>query len=367
MRALRLALTFAAVLFAAPAHAHTMSVAHVDATTQPGGAVRLEADLALRDIALTLSLDANRDERVTWGELQAVAPQLQSLVAERIELARGGQPCQIAPVALGTRRYDDGMYATITMQGRCAARGALSLRYGLFFDRDPRHRALVTLREAGTVSGGIARAQARTVSGRDGDAAPFAAFVREGVHHILVGYDHLAFLVSLLLTAALVREGGGWSPASGVRASLGRVLGIVTAFTVAHSATLALAAMGLVTPASRWVESAIAGSVVIAALNNVWPWTTRRTWVLGFGFGLVHGFGFAGALAELGLPQGQRLAWLFGFNLGVELGQLSVVACLLPVLYGLRGTRWYPRAAMPLASLSLAGVAGIWMVQRLGA
>jgi hypothetical protein len=142
---------------------------------------------------------------------------------------------------------------------------------------------------------------------------------------------------------------------------------VVTAFTLAHSLTLSLAALGWVVPASRWIEAAIAASVLLAALNNLRPVATRRLWVIAFGFGLIHGFGFAGALTELGLPTGARLACLVGFNLGVEIGQLAVVALVLPVLFALRHRAVYVRALMPAASLGIAALAGMWCVQRLAA
>jgi hypothetical protein len=120
-----------------------------------------------------------------------------------------------------------------------------------------------------------------------------------------------------------------------------------------------------VTPASKWVEAAIAASVVLAALNNVRPLVTRRLWLVGFVFGLIHGFGFAGALGELGLPNRARLSALFGFNVGVELGQIAVVAAALPVLVAVRDKRWYAKAVMPLLSLAIAGLAAFWLWERL--
>lgn len=124
-------------------------------------------------------------------------------------------------------------------------------------------------------------------------------------------------------------------------------------------------ALGWVVPASRWIEPVIAAGVLLAALNNVWPWVTGRLWAMSFGFGLIHGFGFAGALSELGLPQTGRLLSLFGFNLGVEFGQLAVVCLVLPLLFLLRGKRWYSHRAMPLLSLGIAMVATGWLWQRL--
>ena len=350
-----------------PAGAHALSVSHLDIAAAADGHARVELDLAIRDLALTLPLDADHDERVTWGELQAIAAPLQGLVASRLALATAAGPCRLLSSGLATRHYDDGAYATVLLVARCPTAGPLRLHYALFFDRDPQHRALVTLRRNGTVATAIARTDARQLRFDAVADNPFGDFLDEGVRHILTGYDHLAFLLSLLLPATLLRIGGRWQPAPNLRASLGQVLGIVTAFTVAHSVTLTLAALGWVTPASRWVESSIAASVLVAALNNVQPLVVRRLWTVGFGFGLVHGFGFAGALTEIGLPRHARLASLLGFNLGVEFGQLLVVAAVLPLLFALRRPRWYARVAMPLGSLAIAALAADWLLQRLGA
>ena len=353
-------------LLAAPAAAHTLSVSHLDiVVSSRGGGARVQLDLAIKDLALTLPLDANHDEVVTWGELQAVRGSLQQLVSSGLRISTARGECALVPSGLAARRYDEGAYATVLLDARCPSGGAVTVRYGLIFDRDPQHRALITVRRGDQVATGIARADAPRVTIPLGGGNPLADFLREGIHHILVGYDHLAFLMSLLLPASLVRTGRRWQPSTSLHASLVHILGIVTAFTVAHSITLSLAALGWITPATRWVESGIALSVLLAALNNVWPVVTRRAWTLAFGFGLVHGFGFAGALTELGLPKGARLASLFGFNLGVEAGQLAVVCLALPVLYLLRDRAWYPRWAMPLASMAIATIAAWWMVQRI--
>ena len=353
-------------LLAQVCQAHTLSVAHLDIVVPADGSdPSLELDLALRDIALTLPLDANRDEQVTWGELLAVQAPLQDLVSRGLTISTRAGPCRLTSRGLAIRRYDDGGYATLKLSAHCPSLGALQVDYRLLFASDPQHRALVTVRRGGTVVTGIARADATRVDIPLEGGSPFLDFVREGVHHILIGYDHLAFLVSLLLPAALLRRQRAWQAAPDFRTCLMHVLGIVTAFTLAHSITLSLAALGWVTPASRWVEASIALSVLLAALNNVWPVVSRRVWLLGFGFGLVHGFGFAGALLELGLPKGARLAALVGFNVGVELGQLLVVAGLLPLLFLVRGKPWYARRVMPLASLLIALLAGYWMYRRL--
>lgn len=353
------------LLLAGQVLAHTLSVSRLDiAQPQGDGPARVELDLSLRDLALTLPLDANRDEAITWGELQAQQASLQALVLANLRLATTGD-CRLAPTSLATRRYDDGAYATLRFAAHCPAGRNLRVHYALLFDRDPRHRALVTLRRGGEATSAIARDDARDVTLAWDGGHPFRDYLREGIHHILIGYDHLAFLLSLLLPAALVRSGAQWKPSDALRGSVLRVLGLVTAFTLAHSITLGLAAVGWVRPASRWVEAAIALSVLLAALNNLRPVVARRLWLVAFAFGLIHGFGFAGALGELGLPADARLLALFGFNLGVELGQLAVVAILLPILFAVRHQPSYRRIAMPLASLMIAALAAWWLFQRI--
>ena len=198
---------------------------------------------------------------------------------------------------------------------------------------------------------------------------PFAAYVQQGVWHIWSGTDHILFLMALLLPAVLVRVDGRWLPVTTFRAALIAVVKTVTAFTVAHSITLTLAALGYIHAPSRLVESAIAASVLIAALNNVVPLfkshsVLDRAWLMAFVFGLVHGLGFANVLFELGLPRQTLLLALVGFNVGVELGQLAIVAVFLPTAFALRGTTLYARAVMQAGSAVVMLLAAVWFVER---
>ena len=174
-------------------------------------------------------------------------------------------------------------------------------------------------------------------------------FVKLGIGHILTGYDHLLFLVALLATAR-----GGWS-----------VVRIVTAFTLAHSVTLSIAALGIVTVPERIIEPLIAATIVWVALENLFATDPdRMRWLWSFGFGLVHGFGFASALGELGLRGPALVRGLVGFNIGVEIGQLIFVAVFLPALTWLargRGARLTPR----IASLAVAVIGTYWLVERI--
>ena len=181
----------------------------------------------------------------------------------------------------------------------------------------------------------------------DLDGGP-AGFFRLGVEHILTGYDHLLFLLALLL------RGGRFLS----------LLKIITAFTVAHSITLALAVLGVVTIPGRIIEPAIAASIVWVALENLLRRDApSQRWLVSFVFGLVHGFGFASAIEPLALPPARLALALLGFNLGVEAGQALVVALLLPLLLWMRGRSWEPRVVRA-ASLGVAAVGLGWVVQR---
>jgi hydrogenase/urease accessory protein HupE len=170
-----------------------------------------------------------------------------------------------------------------------------------------------------------------------------------GIEHILTGYDHMLFLVSLLM----------------IGATLPHLLKIVTAFTVAHSITLSLAVLGLVDLPSRWVESAISLSITYVAAENVWRGRSSlgSRWLVTFGFGLVHGLGFASALTELHLPRANLAASLVGFNLGVEIGQVSVILLATLALDAIRQWGGAPvfRRSVSVAA-ALTGL--VWFVQR---
>ena len=246
---------------------------------------------------------------------------------------------------------------------------SLDLDCGVFFQLDPQMRGLLRVEHQGILQTAVFNAdqpKARFVwAAPDSRGKQFLSFVEEGAWHIWKGYDHILFLIALLLPAVLQRQESGWSGAAAFRPALLKVLKIVTAFTVAHSITLALATLKLVSLPSRGVESVIAISVLLAALNNIFPLFRGRTWVLVFAFGLIHGFGFANVLAELGLEKGILALTLVGFNLGVELGQVMIVGIFLPLAYGFRHTLAYQRWVLRGGSALVALVAATWMLERL--
>lgn len=363
-------LAFLLLILCAPsAFPHTLSVAHVDIAAPADGGVIVEVDVALRDLALTMPLDADGDNAITWGELQRQQPALERLLLQGVRLSSSSAACDLETQALGTRSYDGMAYASMRFRSDCVPGPGLAVDYGLIFDQDPAHRAIVAWRIGEQVQTDILQAGMRTArldaSAGNSGRGTFMQFLREGIQHILGGIDHLAFLLALLLPAVLIRNDGRWQPVPRVAGSLRTVAGVVTAFTLAHSITLSLAALGIVRPDGQLVEVVIAVSVLLAALNNIRPVVTGRIWLVALGFGLIHGMGFARALQDLGLPQGQELLALLGFNLGVELGQLGVVALLFPILAVVRRQPWYSRIAMPLLSALIAVAAMYWIWQRL--
>jgi hypothetical protein len=194
--------------------------------------------------------------------------------------------------------------------------------------------------------------------------AHFNQFLREGTWHIWHGYDHILFLLALLIPAVLQWDKDKWSGTPTFRPALLNVLKIVTAFTIAHSVTLSLAALDVVRLPSRFIESTIALSVAIAAANNFRPFFRESAWKMAFTFGLIHGFGFANALTELGSSHGTLAVTLLAFNLGVEIGQLAIVAAFLPLAFALRNTAVYRPVFISAGSSVIVACALLWLVDR---
>jgi len=349
--------------------AHKSSDSYL-AVRASGDQISVQWDIALRDIQFAIGLDANGDDQITWGELQQKQRELQAWAGSRLVLHRGGV-CTVQPQAMQVDEHTDGSYAVLAWTGHCPRdAGPLTIQYSLLFDLDAQHRGLLKLELDGATHSAVLGPQSGTLqfSQAATATAQFGQYLREGVWHIWIGFDHILFLLCLLLPAVLLQlgVGVGRSRVRGVsqfkEASVG-VLWVVTAFTVAHSITLSLAALQIISLPSRLVESAIAASVVFAAANNLVPMIQGR-WLMAFFFGLIHGFGFASVLVELGLPTGALTVSLVGFNLGVELGQLAIVAVFLPLAFVLRHTVFYQRGVLRGGSWAALLVALAWFVER---
>jgi hypothetical protein len=330
-------------------------------------AIEGQWDIALRDIDFALGLDADGNGEITWGELRSKHAQLSAYALSRLALTADGARCELEPREHLVDEHSDGAYAVLRFTARCAVRTQIDVEYSLFFDLDPTHRGLLRIDQGGASLTGVlgpdeprrefSLAAANRVS-------QFFDYLREGTWHIWIGFDHILFLVSLLLPAVLLREARAWRPTERFAPAFWDVFRIVTSFTIAHSITLTLAALSVVELPSRLVESAIALSVVLAALNNLYPIVTGRRWIVAFGFGLIHGFGFASVLTDLGLPKQSLLLALVGFNLGVEVGQLAIVAGFLPIAYLLRSSWLYRRLVFGGGSALVVLVASVWLFER---
>jgi HupE / UreJ protein len=356
-----------ALLVAGTVAAHKPSDAYLT-VERDGATLHGQWDIALRDLDNAIGLDTNGDGDITWRELKAHHAEIDAYALQRLRIASAGESCPLTATDHLVDSHTDGAYAVLRFTGTCPQPGpTLTIDYRLFADIDPQHRGLLNFVEAGESRSVVFSVDTpeRVVGGDSGGPlAQFATYVHEGVWHIWLGFDHILFLLSLLLPAVLVRRDGQWQPKGSFKSAFIEVAKVVTAFTLAHSITLSLAALGVVSLPSRWVESAIALSVVLAALNNLFPVVSHGRWIAAFAFGLLHGFGFAGALRDLGLPTGSLALSLAGFNVGVELGQLAIVVAFLPIAYALRRTWSYRRLILAGGSTVIAAIAVVWFTER---
>ncbi len=329
-------------------------------------------DIALRDLDYVLQLDRDGNGELTWGEVRQREGDITRLATSRLTLTSADKACTWASASpLLLDKHSDGTYAALSLTAQCASlSNSLKAKYSLLFDVDPSHRGLVQW-----IAPGVENAQALVFGTESAEQSlalqppgiwpTLRQYLKDGIFHIWAGYDHILFLLSLLLPAVLLRKNDRWEAAPHLGGAFKDVLKVVTAFTLAHSITLSLAALQIISLPSRLVESVIAASVIVAALNNLRGTIDKRRWVMAFVFGLIHGFGFASVLADLGLPQGALVLALVGFNGGVELGQLAIVAVFLPLAFWLRATRFYRVGVLQVGSIIVALLATWWLLQRL--
>ena len=377
----RPALAWLCAALAALAMAPTAALAHASSNSyialqQRADTLVLRADVHLRDIDRVFDLDTDRDGRVTWAETEQRAPELQTWLQQGLQVSAGGAVCPLQPIDLLASERADGTYLSGEWQLACpggAAPRELTLRYALLFDQDNLHRALVKVEVPGAETSALLspdRPETALLQAQPRSAwQVFVQYVVEGVWHIWIGLDHILFLLSLLVLAPLLHQRTrvmDWPAQTALRPALMDVVAVVTAFTVAHSITLGLAIFGVLTPPAVFIETVIALSVVLAALNNLLGGFSLKRWRLAFVFGLIHGFGFANVLLDLELPATQLAVALGGFNLGVELGQLAIVAVFFPIAWLLRRTAFYRWGVVAGGSLAIAVIGTLWIVQRVG-
>lgn len=394
--ALLSAVALAGLLVSGRAEAHATSTSYLTAKADDR-AVELTWDVAVADVHWALGLDTDGDGRITWGEIEARRGDIADLAGSQLKLTRGEDNCQPGLTDLLVTEHGEEPHLSLAFRaicgGRDAARAAsamsdvtapassaassskagnhsaqLALSATLFFDKDATQRTLI---DVSTANGQFTSILSPYEPVWQEPPAPsflstFETFVGQGLWHVWIGYDHLAFLLLLILPGVLRSTGTDWRGRRDVREIAADLLKIITAFTLAHSVTLALATTGTVQIPVRPIEIAIALSIVIAGLLNLFPAAARARLALAFGFGLIHGFGFANALAELGAQGPRLIPTLAGFNIGVELAQLSLVALVLPLLLRARHSNFYAWRFMPATSLVAAMAGAAWLAARAG-
>ncbi|OQW31341.1 MAG: hypothetical protein A4E19_20445 [Nitrospira sp. SG-bin1] len=364
---MRILLVIVSLLVTLPAWAHKPSDSYLALSVQHNQ-VEGQWDIALRDLADAIGLDSDGDGQLTWGEVRNKHDEISAYALSRLALSAGQQACATHVLEQLIDHHTDGAYSVLRFRSDCNGTiERLVVDYRLLFDIDAQHKGLLRLIQDGQTTTAIFSRETPLQSFSIAERSfwgEIRQFIHEGIWHIWLGFDHVLFLLALLLPAVLIRVDGRWQAAGDFSSVCWNVVSIVTAFTVAHSLTLSLAALDIVRLPSRLVESTIAASVVLAALGNLYPMMISRRWIIAFGFGLIHGFGFAAVLTDLGLPPDSLLLSLVGFNVGVEIGQLAIVAAFLPLAYLIRRTWSYPRLVLTGGSLAVIAIALVWFTER---
>ena len=359
----RVYLLLIACLWLPTAMAHTASTAYLwlSPAEQTQGLTG-EWHVALRDVVRLVKLDSNDDGVIKGRELKAQGLLIQQTLQPYLQI----NDCHINMRDTLIDNHAGENYVVLRFSACDELPSNIDITYTALFDIDKLHRAILYWQDTPyLLSPEHHQYSLNNKTTTSNNWQTFTTYIQQGVWHIWIGFDHWLFLLTLLLPAVLIYRRPQWQAVTHFKPALFELIRIVTAFTIAHSITLSLTVLGWLTPPAFGIESLIALSVIVVALNNLYPLVNQRRWTLAFAFGLLHGFGFASVLNALSLsPQNLGIS-LLGFNLGVELGQMVIVLIYFPIAYSLRHTRLYQWIFLKLGSISAAGIASIWLFQRL--
>ncbi len=363
-------------LFGARVSAHTLGEGYLFINVSDK-ALDGRFEITLTDLDKAVPLDTNQDGKVVEAEVDAAIDRIKDYFGERIGLGDGASEYPITFTRHKLTRIPVGQFLELHYTAEVAGDvpDILDLRYEVLFDRDTSHRGFLVIGrndktgvvnkgEDTTLRFGPDTTRQSLDFTRLDRSDTFFTFVKHGTWHIWIGIDHILFLVALILPAVMVRRKGQWQPVSDYGPAIWSVVKIVTLFTVAHTVTLSLAALDIISLPSRVVESVIAASVIAAALNNIVPIFRGHIGFVVFGFGLFHGFGFASVLSHLITNRSNLVVDLLGFNVGVELGQIGIVLVAFPLLVAMRNTVFYRRMLLPVGSAIIMLLASGWLVER---
>lgn len=348
------------IVFCGNAFAHDPGLSQLDVTVADGE-VGVHAIYARRDIEQLVSLDLSES-----GVLRGEDRDLNSLANRLTEI--GWDKTFIKPNEVYAE-VDESDAVHFRMSFPLAKSNVLVIRSSMLSRFSLGHRQFVQ------VTGSDGKQFTRILSAKNSEISielpnvnrwkQFNDYLIEGIWHIWIGYDHILFVIALLLPAAFVCYTGRWCVRDDFKAVVFDVIKIVSSFTLAHSITLGLSVFEIVALKVWVVESLIAASVIAAALNNVFLWVKEKLWLLALFFGLIHGMGFAVVLSDLGLPLDAKALSLIAFNLGVEVGQLAIVAVFVPIAFCLRNVTLYRPVILTGGSYAIGAAACFWLIERL--
>jgi hypothetical protein len=360
---------------AAPAEAHILPTTAV-ALTVHESEIDATVSIPVSDLELATGLDVDTDEAAVVEYIEqhftvASGDDRWSTTVEKMSIGSSQQ--------YGTATFDEVTVPVTLTPADGSVPREFELDYDVVLDRVATHTVIVSLqsdwaggdvestREIGTITENTATGEVEPLAIDLGDGSAwngFVGLVTLGISHIIEGTDHQLFLLTLLLPAPLLVAARRWGGATTLGRAVKRIAAITLSFTVGHSITLALGTLGLPVP-EQAIEALIAVSILVAAAHAVRPIFPGREALIAGGFGLIHGLAFSATLTSLDLSGGQLALSLLGFNVGIELMQLAIVALVLPPLYVLARTPVYP--LLRVAAAALAGVAALgWLLARVG-
>ncbi|WP_395373311.1 HupE/UreJ family protein [Marinicella sp. W31] len=348
------------------AHAHQLSTAYFNAEIEASGLLNGAVQMRLFDLQRELDLDSNGNGELTWGETIKQSQAIQNWLQQHVSIKRNNLLCEqsIGDEFLIDHHFDEA-YVLIPVSAQCAGFGLINVSYNGLFSIDQTHKMLVNISTDEQHQSRVIGAGNTSINVDFSTASRLQMikdFLWQGMIHIWIGLDHILFLLCLLLACFLQQKNK--LQQVGYKSLTLSIVGVVTAFTLAHSITLTATALDWIQLPSRWVEISIAASVLVAAVNNIIPLLPRLVWIT-FAFGLLHGMGFAGALGELGLPSNHQVWTVLAFNLGVEIGQIAIIAVVLPVMILLRKALHQSDYYFKSGSAVIALVAVYWVVERI--
>jgi len=308
------------------------------------------------------NIDDNHNEIISFKELRHHKKNLLHYAIKHIEFFYHGKKLTLDGAKVTFHRYQDQTYMQIEKSFKDIELYGLKLHYSMFFELEKKHKLLIHITQKRDVILDNEHRKYLFLSTTMTQFQRFKVFVQEGIYHILDGTDHLLFILMLLIPSVVKYVG----TFHGIRKSFLSLLKIITTFSIAHSLTLFIAGMGWYVPNTTFIESGIAFSIFIVALLNYLQKYGHVSYLIVFFFGLIHGFGFANVLEIAGVSNVfSFVVALFGFNIGVEIGQISVIFVLIPILFFIMKLSYRDRI-LKLITLGTMFIAAVWFMQRVG-